>query len=684
MSGVKRKKVVAVSPARHPLLEELDLKDDGGWVTSIRESLDQGDQPECWNSLLNLAQRAMPRRWLNWDSESHVNILCAYPTSPFEEIPHPDPGTEEFRAVLIGLAPDELWYAKVRAYSDEIGEQKFVQMLGRLFQSAPAAGAGRMNRPGSNRDTLRGLIWCATAVPHQTLINHLAHLTNWCVQHRTTQATTVRLALTFAGTEHCAAALRVIARAAKRPSPAGSANRLASHVELQLGITEEVSSERFIPTFEFHGAQRCEPIGGACSMEFRIDGATSNIRYLNAEGKELKSLPSAVKKAHSPRIKELKLLAKELQQTLLAQRDRIDGLFISNRTWDGLTWQRFYIDHPIVSGIARRLIWQCDGKAIIAQSDRFEDVAGGPVAVSPDSQITMWHPVFQPAEEVLQWRERLAQLSLTQPLKQAHREIYLLTEAERRTAIYSNRFASHIIKQHQFRALAGGRKWKTTMIGAWDQEPIQIASKDLPDEWKAEFWILPIDAQHHAPSGALLYLLTDQVRFYRGDDRPENLAEVPPLIFSETMRDVDLFVGVASVGNDPNWSDGGPEGRYRDYWHNYSFGDLSASASTRKEVLQRLVPRLKIAGQCSITDKFLVVRGQKRTYKIHLGSSNILMEPNDQYLCIVPDARSRANDEKVFLPFEGDSTLSIILSKALLLSEDQKITDPTITRQLGG
>jgi hypothetical protein len=36
----------------------------------------------------------------------------------------------------------------------------------------------------------------------------------------------------------------------------------------------------------------------------------------------------------------------------------------------------------------------------------------------------------------------------------------------------------------------------------------------------------------------------------------------------------------------------------------------------------------------------------------------------------------------VQLPFEGDGTLSIILSKAFLLADDAKITDPTITSQL--
>jgi hypothetical protein len=83
----------------------------------------------------------------------------------------------------------------------------------------------------------------------------------------------------------------------------------------------------------------------------------------------------------------------------------------------------------------------------------------------------------------------------------------------------------------------------------------------------------------------------------------------------------------------------------------------------------------------SLTDKFLVVRGQLRAYKIHLGSANVLMEPNDQFLCIVA-ARGSSAAQRLFLPFEGDGTLALILSKAFLLAADDRITDPTITRQI--
>lgn len=79
---------------------------------------------------------------------------------------------------------------------------------------------------------------------------------------------------------------------------------------------------------------------------------------------------------------------------------------------------------------------------------------------------------------------------------------------------------------------------------------------------------------------------------------------------------------------------------------------------------QNILPRLKIASRCSFDDKFLIVEGDIRTYKIHLGSGNISMKPNDQYLCIVAN-QAAADSNKVFLPFEGDQRLAVILSKAV-------------------
>jgi hypothetical protein len=99
----------------------------------------------------------------------------------------------------------------------------------------------------------------------------------------------------------------------------------------------------------------------------------------------------------------------------------------------------------------------------------------------------------------------------------------------------------------------------------------------------------------------------------------------------------------------------------------------------RREVLADILPGLRIADRLELADRYLRVRGNLHTYRIHLGSANILIEPDDRYLCIVPGRV--ASTGKLFLPFDDDR-LSIILSKAVLLAADDRIEDPNILRQL--
>ncbi|WP_456340175.1 DUF7737 domain-containing protein [Streptomyces caniscabiei] len=166
---------------------------------------------------------------------------------------------------------------------------------------------------------------------------------------------------------------------------------------------------------------------------------------------------------------------------------------------------------------------------------------------------------------------------------------------------------------------------------------------------------------------------------------PVPLTGIPPLVLSEVLRDVDLFVGVAGVGNDPTWQDGGPEGRFVEYWTSYGFGELDQSAETRRTLLEQLVPRLAIADRCTLEGRFLQVEGALHTYRIHLGSGNILMSPYGRYLCVVPKSTGTGGNgttQTGYLPFEGDRMLAVILSKAMLLAKDSEITDPTIVSRL--
>jgi Domain of unknown function (DUF4132) len=481
------------------------------------------------------------------------------------------------------------------------------------------------------------------------------------------------------------------------------------------GLAQDELEELLAPRYGLTEVGLRREMLGDLAAELAVNGSSVELRYLRADGRRLAAVPSALREQCPEQLHELTQTVADIKQMLPAQRDRIEQLYLQQKTWSLDVWRERYLDHPLIGTLARRLIWRFEhaGHTMVGiwHAGRIVQHDGQRLnALDATARVALWHPLDSATEDVLAWRDWLAMQAIQQPFKQAHREIYLLTDAERATQIYSNRFAAHIIRQHQFNALCAARGWKNQLRLMVDD--FYPPAQRLLTSWglRAEYWIEGAGDTYGTDTnenGTYLYLATDQVRFYAIDaaqhhahaggggyqrswgnnapvSEPLPLEQIPPLVLSEVLRDVDLFVGVASVGNDLAWADGGPAGRYRDYWTHYAFGELSETAKTRHEVLARLIPRLKIAARCRLTERFLVVRGDIRTYNIHLGSGNILMEPNNQYLCIVP-ARSTITtiaDGTQFVPFEGDGTLAIILSKALLLANDTAITEPTIVRQI--
>jgi len=627
-----------------------------------------------------------------------------------------------------GSAPSSKWLRGLDKYLDIIGKQDFFNALLHWFPLADKPRAAASNRYDNvqtllpvNADILKGLAWVCSKSDDPEIARALTALAVSAykkIPGSGPRAGKVGNACFWAlgnmpGNEGVAqlSILKIKVKTNTAQKVIANALEIAAK---RTGITAEEIEEMSVPTYglEEVGLRRDE-FDEICS-ELRVNGSEVEQVWTRKDAKRLASAPKSLKEKYPEELKEISQAVKDIRKMLPAQRDRIDNLFLQQKQWTYGSWQARYINHPLVGTIARRLIWKFskDDKAASAIWFNGQMVGrdGKPVDWLDDStMVELWHPIHTESNVVLEWRQWLMDHEIRQPFKQAYREIYLLTDAELNTRVYSNRYAAHILRQHQFNSLCAAKGWKNSLRLMVD-DTFPPATKILP-QWglRAEYWIEGIGDQYGTDTnetGTFLYLTTDQVRFYRVDAaenhahaggggyltrrwfgtanaEPLPLEEIPPLVFSEIMRDVDMFVGVASVGNDPTWMDGGGEARYQDYWHSYSFGELTESSKTRKQVLEALVPRLKIAERCELTNKFLVVRGDIRTYKIHLGSGNILMEPNDQYLCIVPSRRSgEMGQDKLFVPFEGDQMLAIILSKAFLLAEDKKITDTTITRQL--
>ena len=98
-----------------------------------------------------------------------------------------------------------------------------------------------------------------------------------------------------------------------------------------------------------------------------------------------------------------------------------------------------------------------------------------------------------------------------------------------------------------------------------------VPTKKL-DAWnmRAEFYVdIPSDRDgsllesalgEQSGSGINLFIVSDQVRFYR-EGREVAVDEVPAVVlYSEVMRDVDLFTAVAGIGRDETWTDQGDRG----------------------------------------------------------------------------------------------------------------------------
>jgi hypothetical protein len=82
-----------------------------------------------------------------------------------------------------------------------------------------------------------------------------------------------------------------------------------------------------------------------------------------------------------------------------------------------------------------------------------------------------------------------------------------------------------------------------------------------------------------------------------------------------------------------------------------------------------------------VSGHFARIKGKLASYRLHLGSAAIHVEPG-AYLCVVP-ARWGQKHEKLFLPFDAeDLKTSEVVSKVLLLAEDERIKDESILSQI--
>src|SRR6266481_5639158 len=240
------------------------------------------------------------------------------------------------------------------------------------------------------------------------------------------------------------------------------------------------------------------------------------VHWSDKQGKALKGQPAYVKEHHAEEWKDLQRAAKDMEKRLSAQCTRIERLLLTQRAIPIETLRSCYLDHPLLADMSRRLVWQFESGLGVCHNGRMIDDAEREIDLSSQKTARLWHPASSDVPTIFHWRCWLEDHNIRQPFKQAHREVYLITEAERQTGNHSNRFAAHILRQHAFAALCEQRGWSFRLMGQWDSH--NTPTLELPQFGLRVQCDVDFPHDENEVSGHAVYLLirTGALRFLDG------------------------------------------------------------------------------------------------------------------------------------------------------------------------
>ena len=365
--------------------------------------------------------------------------------------------------------------------------------------------------------------------------------------------------------------------------------------------------------------------------------------------KAIKTAPKTLAKNEA--YLELKAAVKELKDLKRRSRDSLERAMMDS-TQFGTEELRNICSNPILAPMLFNLVWT-DGTSngFLKQSSE------GLVLVRLDGEhvsadtFRIAHPHdLKIKGDWAAFMHLLYEKKLVQHFKQVFREYYPITDDERQERTISRRYAGHQVQPQRTVALLKGRGWTVDyeegLQKVFYKENLIVRMYAMAD------WFSPADIE--APT-------LETVEFFdRSTNENVPLEDVPPILFSETMRDLDLVVSVAHVGGvDPEAS--------------------HSTVEMRVAIAAELATLLKLSN-VSWIGSHAKIHGALANYSVHLGSGVVHAEGVGMISILPVHSQARG---RIFLPFaDDDPKTAEIMSKILLLADDKKIKDPTILNQI--
>ncbi|WP_253256029.1 DUF4132 domain-containing protein [Formosa algae] len=366
-------------------------------------------------------------------------------------------------------------------------------------------------------------------------------------------------------------------------------------------------------------------------------------------GKSLKNIPAKFRK--DKQVIALKEHKTYLSRQYSRTRISLENAMVNEDKFTALEIHNM-MQHPIVKVMLRKLVLFVPEKEISGfyNAGTLTDASGQTHPLAEDDVLLIAHAshLYQAVEWDMYQKYVFAE-RITQPFKQVFRELYLITNDEREHSNRSERYQGHQIQPKKTVALLRGRGWTVSMEDGLQK--VYHKRGFIATMYAMADWYSPSEAE--APT-------LEDICFHAIDSYKRiPLTEIPPVVFSEIMRDIDLVVSVAHVGGvDPEASHSTMEMR----------GAL-AEASAQLFKLKNI----------TVKERHIFIKGTLGEYSIHLGSGQV--SKNGLSLSIIPVHSQHRG--RMFLPFvDEDPKSAEIISKMKLLSEDNKIQDPTILAQI--
>jgi hypothetical protein len=370
------------------------------------------------------------------------------------------------------------------------------------------------------------------------------------------------------------------------------------------------------------------------------------------DGRALADVPAKLRK--HPGVAALRERRIELKRQAARIRPALEQFMVRGDEFTGAELCAL-MEHPLLRPMLSNLVLVGDAIAgYPVQGGRvLEDHAGGVEPVKPSERLRVAHPQdLLPAASWHRWQKDCFVRERIQPFKQVFRELYPMTASEGQEGTQTRRFAGHQVQPRQALALLGGRGW----VNHPEEGVRKVFHEAGLVAWLTfqEGFLTPADVEG---------LTLESVFFTQRDDhRPLQLARLPPRLFSETMRDLDLVVSVAHRGGvDPEAS--------------------SSTIEMRAALVEETCRLLRLAN-VRVKDRYALVKGELGEYSIHLGSAVTRRMPGETLFIVPVHSQHRG---RLFLPFaDDDPRTAEVMSKVLLLARDREIKDPGILDQLRG